>query len=59
MAFKFHTSVAKVLKLKVRKFWRLIPMFVEVAGEKPVVVGRLFDPPILNRVIMKKWCLFT
>ena len=24
MAFKFYTSVAKVLKLKLRKFWRLI-----------------------------------
>ena len=31
--FKFYTSVAKGLKLKVRKFWRLIPTFVEVTGE--------------------------
>ena len=30
----FYTSVAKVLKLKVRKFWGLIPTFVEVTGEK-------------------------
>ena len=33
MAFKFSTSVEKELKLNVRKFWRLIPMFIEVAGE--------------------------
>ena len=31
---KFYTSVAKGLKLKVRKFLGLIPMFVEVTGEK-------------------------
>ena len=30
---KFYTSVAKGLKLKVRKFLGLIPMFVEVTGE--------------------------
>ena len=30
---KFYTSVAKGLKLKVRKFWGLIPKFVEVSGE--------------------------
>ena len=33
---KFYTSVAKGLKLKVRKFWRLVPTFVEVTGEKLV-----------------------
>ena len=26
--------MAKELKLKVRKFWELIPMFVKVTGEK-------------------------
>ena len=31
---KFYTSLSKGLKLKVRKFWRLIPTFVEVTGEK-------------------------
>ena len=47
--FKFYTSVGKGLKLKVRKFWRLIPTVVEVTGEK--LVGGLFAPlPILNRV---------
>ena len=30
MALKFYTSVEKELKLKVRKFCRLIPAFVEV-----------------------------
>ena len=31
---KLYTSEAKVLKLKVRKFWRLIPTFAEVTEEK-------------------------
>ena len=35
---KFYSSVAKGLKLKVRKFWGLIPTFAEVA-EKKLVVG--------------------
>ena len=52
MALKFYTSVAKELKLKVRKFWGLIPTFGEVTGEK--LVEGLFAPPrsflILNRV---------
>ena len=30
--------MAKSLKLKARKFWRLIPTFTEVTGEK--LVGR-------------------
>ena len=34
LAFKFYTSVAKVLKLKVREFWELITTFVEVTGLK-------------------------
>ena len=34
MALKFYASVAKGLKLKVRKFWGLILTFVKVAGEK-------------------------
>ena len=33
---KFYTSVAKGLNVKVRKFWGLIPTFVEVTGEKLV-----------------------
>ena len=39
---KFYTSVAKGLKLKVRKFSRLILMFVEVTREK--LVGGTFLP---------------
>ena len=39
---KFYTSVVKGLKLKARKFWGLIPTFVEVTGEK--LVGGLFAP---------------
>ena len=36
---KFYTSVAKGLKLKVRKFWGLIPTFVEIREEKLVGVN--------------------
>ena len=46
----FYTSVVKRLELKVRKFWGLIPTFVEVTGEKLVVGGGGGLPPILNRV---------
>ena len=34
MTLTFYKGVAKELKLKGRKFWRLIPTFVEVTGEK-------------------------
>ena len=34
MAIKVYTSVAKGLKAKVRKFWGLINMSVEVTREK-------------------------
>ena len=44
MNLKFYTSVAKGLKLKVRKFWGLIPTLVEVTGEK-LVGGLLALPP--------------
>ena len=39
---KIYTSVPKGLKLTVRKFWELIPTFVEVTEEK--LVGRPFSP---------------
>ena len=42
MALKFYASVAKGLKLKARKIGELIPVFVEVAGEK--LVGGFFGP---------------
>ena len=66
MALKFYTSVAKGLKLKVRKFWGLIPTFVEVTREKLVggsfCFAQIFLPlhpsphthPILNRVTVKR-----
>ena len=47
MVLKFYTSVGKGLKQKVRKFCGLIPMFVEVTGEKLVVRGGVFWPPLL------------
>ena len=54
MNLKFYTSVAKGLELKVRKFWGLIPTFVEVAGEKLVEEPPPPSPaPILNRVKLK------
>ena len=34
MTLKFYTGVAKGSKLKVRKFWELIPTFIEVTGGK-------------------------
>ena len=43
---KFYTSVAQGLKLKVRKFWGLIPTFTEVTEQKLVAPPH----PILNRV---------
>ena len=36
---KFYTSVAKGLKLKVRKFWGLTRTFVKVTGKKLVEEG--------------------
>ena len=55
---KFYTSLSKGLKLKVRKFFGLIPTFVEVTGEK-LVGGPFCHPPspptpILNRVKQEK-----
>ena len=48
MALKHCISAAKGLKLNVTKLFRVIPMFVEITGEK--VVGQPFWPHILNRV---------
>ena len=58
MALTFYTSLTKGLKLKVRKFWGLIPTFGEIAGEKLVGVCFLpLTPPsppnILNSVKAK------
>ena len=43
MTLKFYTNMAKVLKLKVRKFLGLNPTFVEVRGGK--LVERPFYSP--------------
>ena len=43
MALKFYTSVEKELKLKVPKFWRLIPTLIEVTRGK--LAGGLFGSP--------------
>ena len=45
MNLKFNTSVEKRLKLNVRKFWGLIPTFVEVTREKLVEGVFLPLPP--------------
>ena len=37
MDLKVYTNMVKELKLKVRKFWGLIPMFVDVVRE--ILVG--------------------
>ena len=42
---KLYTSMAKGLKVKVRKFWGLIPTFVEVTGKKPVGRGAFCPHP--------------
>ena len=44
ISLKFYSNVAKELKLKVRKFWELIPTFIEVTGEK-LVGGEAFCTP--------------
>ena len=43
MTLEFYNSVEKGLKLKVRKLQAIIPIFVEVTGEK--LVGGPFHPP--------------
>ena len=54
LALGTNTSLSKELKLKVKKFWGLIPTFIEVTGETLIAGrkggGRRFGPPILNRV---------
>ena len=45
--------MAKELKLKVKKFWGLIPTFVEVTEEKLVGMAFLPSPLILNGVNLK------
>ena len=54
MALKFYTSVAEVLKVKVRKFLGLISRFVEVTGEK-LVAGGLFCLPLILNMVKKHY----
>ena len=57
MVLKFYTSVAKWLKIKVRKVWRLTSTNVEVTGGK--LVGVFFCYPILNKVkVFQSYQLF-
>ena len=56
ISLKFYSSVAKELKLKVRKFWELIPTFIEVTGEK-LVGGEAFCPPSWIGLKNKLWPL--
>ena len=46
---KCYTSVAKRLKLKVRRFCWLSSTFVEVTGEK-LVRGGIFLPPLRSPI---------
>ena len=46
---KFSASVAKQLKLNVRKFWRHSLTFVQVTGEN-LVEGAFLATPMLNKV---------
>ena len=55
MGLKFYHSVAKRSKLKVRKFWGLIPTLVESKGEK-LVPGAFFSPILTCafKIVIKK-----
>ena len=53
---KFYTSVAKGLQLKYRKFWGLIPTFVEVTGKN--LVGGPFCPPSWIGLMGSTFCTF-
>ena len=50
MDLKTYTSVANRLKIKVRKFWEITPIFVEVTGEKLIRGGRLLTPPPIHPI---------
>ena len=54
MALKFHTSVKKGLKLKVRQFVGLVPTFVEVTGEKMVGEDLSALPPERSWIGLKQ-----
>ena len=54
MALKFYTSVEEGLELKVKRFWELIPTFLEVAGGKLIKKDPKMSP-IMNRVKVKSF----
>ena len=59
---KFYGSVAKGLKLKVRKFWGLIPTFAKVTEERLVRSAFLSSPPSsigLRQSLMRESLLQT
>ena len=59
---KFYTNVAKGLKLKVRKFWGLIPTFAKVTEERLVRSAFLSSPPSsigLRQSLMRESLLQT
>ena len=56
MNLKFYIRVAKELKIKFRMFWRLIPTFVEVTGEKLVGDGCDYFPYSMRNELIK--CCF-
>ena len=54
MALTSYATVAKELKLNVRKCWGFVPTFVDVTGEK--IVGGFLAPhtPIQSRANLKR-----
>ena len=62
MALKFYANVAKRLKLKIRKWWGLIPKFVEGSTGEKLLVGAFRSLPRLERVKLKlkaQKCTYT
>ena len=58
IALKFHTTVARGLKLKVRNCWGLIPTFVDALGEKWQGVFAPHPPSWLG-LIIHDCCFFS
>ena len=50
----FYTSLSKGLELKVKMFWELILVFIDVTGEK-LIWGSFCSPHIQNRVKNNRW----
>ena len=56
MALKLYTNVAKGLNLKVRKFWGLVLMFIDLAGKK---WKESFFATILNSITRTAMIIIT